>query len=190
MPNWCDNKLVVEGERDLLQQFYDENRSDEAELSFAKAVPEVEATCESHYTTWGTKWDASDVIASFDESLTYNFNTAWSPPEPWFLAIVEKYPLLRFTLEYNEPMMDFEGIIEGENGEIIEDDNWSYTEIRWDELVDSGVVDRYIMENVSNELDDIADFLAENDFNDDYAYVMEGHIEQYRHMFRHQQANT
>lgn len=188
MPNWCDNELVVEGDQHLLQQFYDENGKDS--LSFAKAVPEQAPTCESHYFTWGTKWDASDVIASFDESLTYTFRTAWSPPEPWFLAIVEKYPLLRFTLEYNEPMMDFEGILEGENGEITENIIWSYTEIRWDELLDSGVVDRYVMEHASNELDDIAEFLAGYNFNDDYAYVMEGRIEQFRDTFRHQQADT
>jgi hypothetical protein len=179
MPNWCNNTVTVEGEHQLLQQFYDENQNSESLLSFAKAVPEKESTCESHYATWGTKWDACDVEAYLEQNLCYSFQTAWSPPEPWFYAIVKKYPQLRFTMEYCEPMMDFEGIMEGEDGETIES-CWSFTEIRWDELLESGIVDRYMVENASNDIDDIIEYLDRHGFNDDYAYIMEGRIENLR----------
>lgn len=37
MPNWCSNELTVEGDQDLLQQFYDENRSGESKLTFVES---------------------------------------------------------------------------------------------------------------------------------------------------------
>lgn len=70
-------------------------------------------------------------------------------------------------------MMDFEGIITGEDGKITENSIWSYDEIRWDEFV----VMRYIVEYASNDFDDIERYLADQGFEDDYAYVMERHIE-------------
>lgn len=189
MPNWCNNELTVTGDKESRDRFYNENRSDESELTFAKAVPEKEPTCESHYTTWGTKWDACDVQVDHEYS-TYNFNTAWSPPEPWFCVIVEKYPNLRFTMQYSEPMMDFEGIMEGEDGEITEDISWSYSDIRWDELLDTGVVEQYIVEHASNEFEDILDFLSERNYDDSYAYVMEGRIEQFRANYAQEEMAT
>jgi hypothetical protein len=47
---------------------------------------------------WGTKWDACDVDLNDDSetSLGYSFNTAWSIPEPVFLAMVQKFPTLDF----------------------------------------------------------------------------------------------
>jgi hypothetical protein len=55
---------------------------------------------------WGTKWDACD--SNFDDhteekgpNLYYSFNTAWSIPEPIFLAITEQHPELTFQF-YSE----------------------------------------------------------------------------------------
>jgi hypothetical protein len=47
---------------------------------------------------WGTKWDACDVDLNDDSetSLGYSFNTAWSIPEPVFVAMVQKFPTLDF----------------------------------------------------------------------------------------------
>lgn len=57
---------------------------------------------------WGTKWNAYEVQRherkNADKSLLieYTFCTAWSPPEPVIVALSEKYPTLKFTLEAHE----------------------------------------------------------------------------------------
>lgn len=42
---------------------------------------------------WGTKWDASEIIMERESptELSVKFQTAWSPPEPIFMKLVEKY---------------------------------------------------------------------------------------------------
>lgn len=120
MPNWCDNKLSIDGDEELLKKFYNENRDDDNELSFDKSVPLYDDDDGDdnmkRITRWGTKWDAHEVCTN--EMGEYEFDTAWSPPEQWFIAIVEKYPELSFELLYSEPGMGFSGVIKGEDGEI------------------------------------------------------------------------
>jgi hypothetical protein len=120
MPNWCDNKLSIDG---------DENRDEDEELSFNKSVPLYDDDDDDDYeydgdgdddmkriTMWGTKWVACEVF--FDEIGKYEFQTAWSPPITWFRAIVKKYPELNFELLYSEEGMDFSGVIKSEDGKI------------------------------------------------------------------------
>lgn len=46
---------------------------------------------------WGTKWDASSVtIQRKAKALVIRFDTPWGPPLPWFRAVVEAWPQLRF----------------------------------------------------------------------------------------------
>jgi hypothetical protein len=48
---------------------------------------------------WGTKWDASDSELDGDPKLgevSYAFNTAWSPAEDAYRAMVEQHPKLQF----------------------------------------------------------------------------------------------
>ena len=130
MPNWCDNSLSIDGDEELLKKFYDENRDDDEdeELSFNKSVPLNQDDDDDYeydgdgdddmkrITMWGTKWDACEVCT--DEIGDYEFQTAWSPPIPWFTEVVEKYPKLSFELLYSEPGMNFSGVIKGKKGEI------------------------------------------------------------------------
>lgn len=53
---------------------------------------------------WGTKWDAYDVSieSHTDLSVTYCFNSAWSPPVNVFQALCLKYPNLSLNLYYEE----------------------------------------------------------------------------------------
>lgn len=56
---------------------------------------------------WGTKWDASEVelMENFnpkDGHISYRFNTAWSPAEGAFQAMVEQHPNLHFTFSCEE----------------------------------------------------------------------------------------
>ena len=69
---------------------------------------------------WGTKWDACDSVTNNDteNELHLGFDTAWSPPTPWLQKVTEKYKLLKFTLEYTEEGMGFEGKTFARNGEM------------------------------------------------------------------------
>ena len=123
MPNWCENELTVRG--DGAMTFYEENKEEgEKDLSFAKSVPMPEG--EDWYSWnidhWGTKWDACDTHYAYHEGeASYGFDTAWGPPEKWLVAVGQKYPNLRFTLDYSEPNMNFRGRMVVEEGEVVEE---------------------------------------------------------------------
>jgi hypothetical protein len=63
---------------------------------------------------WGTKWDVAvrdgedypetelNTEDDWSTSLTYRFNTAWSPPVPAIEKLSLQYPNLEFTLSYEE----------------------------------------------------------------------------------------
>jgi hypothetical protein len=104
MPDWCSNTLIITGDEELLEKFYNENKGDEEPLSFDKAVTiddDDENWHELCIEKWGTKWDASEVCCDGIGGF-YEFETAWSPPTEWFEAVVKKYPELHFELRYSE----------------------------------------------------------------------------------------
>jgi len=54
---------------------------------------------------WGTKWEARGALDQEDEDgkyLRYKFDTAWSPAEPAFQAIVSQHPELWFGIRCEE----------------------------------------------------------------------------------------
>lgn len=61
---------------------------------------------------WGTKWDVSvsndeqypetELYEETDTSLSYKFNTAWSPAIPVIEKLSEQYPECEITLSYEE----------------------------------------------------------------------------------------
>ena len=68
---------------------------------------------------WGTKWDAS--TNSYDHDVGWVqiiFDTAWSPPEPWILAVSKKFPLLEITVRVTEESDAFMGYICARNGKL------------------------------------------------------------------------
>ena len=69
---------------------------------------------------WGTKWDAGESGTNQDTEnvLDLSFDTAWSPPTPWLQKVTEKYRKLKFTLEYTEEGMGFEGKAFAKDGEM------------------------------------------------------------------------
>ena len=70
---------------------------------------------------WGTKWGACDSEVEEDaEQLTYDFNTAWGPPEPFLNILSAKFPTLRLLHMYAEPGASFGGTVRYVNGEQVE----------------------------------------------------------------------
>ena len=56
-----------------------------------------------------------------DESHSFRFDTAWSPPEPWLMYVSElkRYKALTFILSYEEPGMGFGGSIKVSRGVVL-----------------------------------------------------------------------
>lgn len=87
---------------------------------------------------WGTKWEADASIESDDpDYLQYRFDTAWSPAEGAFRAMVEQHPKLSFTFHCEEEQgwgVEYEGT----DGELTVTKEWDIPESHADwEALDS-----------------------------------------------------
>jgi len=140
MPNWSDNKLFVEGDKKDIKRFRENNKTSQSELSLnclipmPKEIQETTSPCKPNEKlikkygvdnwydwackNWGTKWDAQvwSVKAS-DESLLYDFRSAWTPPIEWLKTVSKLFPKMLFKIEF-ESFMLFEGVAYVKNGKI------------------------------------------------------------------------
>jgi hypothetical protein len=121
MPNWCINQLSVAGPAKEVAKFFKEAKAPKTaeggktDLSLAKLVP-IPADEEGNWydwcvENWGTKWDLSEVDGKMANKAqaTYDFHSAWAPPQRAIQTISGLYPKLTFTLTYDEPGMAFDG---------------------------------------------------------------------------------
>ena len=78
---------------------------------------------------WGTKWNASDAVAKINKngSAKISFQTAWAPPVPVLTALSHMFPENTFTAKYYEQGMQFQGVLELKNGEVVKDEEKKYT---------------------------------------------------------------
>jgi len=130
---------------DNLNNFISFNESGKSKLDFNKLIPmpdEIKNTSSPNNSDtknllinkygvdnwydwsikkWGTKWNLclNEVyIDRSDMNITYSFDTAWSPPIPWIMKLIDSYSNLDINLEYQEPSMNFGGKIQYNNGEL------------------------------------------------------------------------
>jgi hypothetical protein len=76
---------------------------------------------------WGTKWDASYGWSEIEKTgATIWFDTAWAPPIAWLEFVAEKFPELQFTMRYEEPGVNFCGVVEFIDGECTRSDEGAY----------------------------------------------------------------
>jgi hypothetical protein len=100
-----ENKSSYFGASEYKPEGYDKLSSEE---QFAISMKhESDGWYDWNVREWGTKWDACDT--SLDDNtegkgpfLNYNFQTAWSIPEPVFTAIVRQHPELSFDFSCEE----------------------------------------------------------------------------------------
>jgi hypothetical protein len=124
MPNWCECKLTVEGPFEQLHDFrtkssgIDNDTKTEEKLIFQNLVPYPKGKWDYDWCVknWGTKWGACNTVVKEGKKLTYEFQTAWSPPETWIRKVSKIYPALEFKLWYWEGGMGFKGITEFQGG--------------------------------------------------------------------------
>ena len=122
MPNFTYCSLNIDGSKEHLEKFYNENKSDELELDFFKSAPlqnDIEAS-----DIWGTKWNAIDCEAEFQNdgdsgvTLHYQFQTAWDEPYGWFKIVAQKYPELEFCIAFEDEGWMHCGEYEAYNGVV------------------------------------------------------------------------
>ena len=76
---------------------------------------------------WGTKWNATAVrigeynIKTRTAVVIYDFQTAWSPPNPVVYKMSKMFPSLCFELKFFEGGVGYKGVFKCENGEIVKD---------------------------------------------------------------------
>jgi len=88
---------------------------------------------------WGTKWGIYDSVLQDADGLgsdpddcddeaeiMYNFNSAWSPPNPVILKMSEMFPELEFDLRYFECGAAFNGTFRCQAGKVLRDESGSY----------------------------------------------------------------
>jgi len=195
MPNWCENLLTISNnDTEVLNQFYLNNKTEENELDFncICPVPSELMNTESPNNlddikkqelidkygfsdwynwcnnNWGTKWNASDVnYNKYDNQLVYSFNTAWGPPNAWFIKLTEKYTDLEIRLEYEESGMDFAGFMDYSDG-ILSDESYSLSDHIWencDHEIVTNTIETVINENFhifeDENTDEITDMVIE-----------------------------
>jgi len=129
MPNWCENKLVVRGDKKDMSRFNKTLDKENLLKSFVP-IPKDKDDDWYHWCTenWGTKWEVEIHNSMIeDDYVELSFDSAWGPPIAWLRIVAKKYPKLKFALKYDEPGMCFMGCAKGSNG-IIEDLSLEYWE--------------------------------------------------------------
>ena len=133
MPNWCENKLVVRGEKKDMAKFLkvinekvtlsDANRLQDILNAFIPIPSNVSDWYHWNIDNWGTKWDVEcyEEARIDDDYVELSFDSAWAPPVVWLEKVAKKYPKLKFSLKYNEPGMCFMGCAKGSNGVIVDE---------------------------------------------------------------------
>ena len=136
MPNWCENYVTFR-HKDVKKLDGLEQAAIEGEvLQYIHPMPEeLEGTtapseglnwyswCTSN---WGTKWDACEAHIDHDDIdyFAVSFESAWSPPIAWIDNIMQDFPDLCFTLEYEEPGMGYGGRLLAKYEAIWDDLHW------------------------------------------------------------------
>jgi hypothetical protein len=122
MPNWCYNAVTLSNEDKtkidaLEQELLKENPQP---LNQLRPNPDGEWCYEWSVNNWGTKWDITphDWNRDGDNTITMNFDSAWSPPTTMYEFLESEGWSVRAL--YHEPGMGFAGRFEDGYDEYFE----------------------------------------------------------------------
>jgi hypothetical protein len=137
MPNWCDNKLLIQGpEADLSRMQKEIGVADNPfDLERILPTPGNLAAEDGWYgwrvANWGTKWNVEATLENRSAGeAEYVFMSAWSPPLQALTALSVSYPALMISTEYDEPGGGFAGSMQIQAGRIIAQEEH---QIEWDQ---------------------------------------------------------
>lgn len=137
MPNWCYNRVVIDGPTITLGVLANRAAANDPEktdsflrtlIPMPKEFESLEGYNSGGYewciNNWGTKWAESSIEMSGDNlgdtgQITYSFDSPWNPPLEGYEKISEMFPELTFIHYWDEPGMAFCGIRVTKNGEEI-----------------------------------------------------------------------
>jgi len=135
MPNWCENRVEVFDTEENIKKFKEYVSDGDLLFSFQKIKPMPEELTHTRSPSgepnvdlinkygvdnwydwctnnWGVKWDVHDVeLVEEEDSLTYNFLTAWGPPEEIYKVIRDEFPNINLSWFYDEPGMEMAGYL-------------------------------------------------------------------------------
>jgi len=152
VPNWCDNKLILEHN--------DSEVIERAGNAFAKGeflntmVPRPAEHNDNWYTwnieNWGTKWDIGEndgFLEVTPNKISLSFTSAWAPPLQAYYTLQQQG--FKIYATYYEPGIGFCGIWDDGS-----DQHYDYSHMSVDELIDA----------IPPELDEeygISDYMAD-----------------------------
>lgn len=132
MPNWCTNRLDVSGDPESLSVFIASVSNSAGSLDFERgfpAPPSDDAWPVLKWRTkhWGTKWNIVDQdndascqpTRRLAKLASWDFETAWTPPEAWVIEVSKTSPNLTFSLYYDEGGNNFSGHTIVKHGDIV-----------------------------------------------------------------------
>ena len=163
MPNWCDNTIEITGNAETIKKLkefvgrpliQDGEEMKEPIYSLANIMPSTPdanpvlgdmTKSEGHddwyhnnINTWGTKWDVcGNAYMNYkegDESISYSFDSAWSPPVATTQRLSEIFPELIIVHTYYETGCDFWGIETYKAGEMTDEVGGSIDHSAWERL--------------------------------------------------------
>jgi hypothetical protein len=129
MPNWVSNRATISGPAPVIAEITDILNDPEGNL-LNWMVPQPRFENDSDWydwniNNWGTKWPISDIYfeqPAEEDSITFEFCTAWSPCVEAFHTWAAGDGRVQFTLDYWEPGMAFVGTV-SYDGEYLSDDH-------------------------------------------------------------------
>jgi hypothetical protein len=125
MPNWVWNRIEITGTKDHLDALEKKLQGEDTVFDFNALVPRPADKDDDWYNWnvahWGTKWDAAhpEKERPSDESLSFRFDTAWSPPVGIIDAFIAQHPEVDFVYDYEEEQ-GWGGNVKVNKGQIIE----------------------------------------------------------------------
>jgi hypothetical protein len=118
---------TITGPVSVIKEIKEILESDDPEL-LNWMVPQPNFTGDSDWYSWnvenwGTKWDIGSVYVNDveDDSISFNFSSAWAPPVNAFETWARSQDNVTFQLDYFEPGVGFVGTATYD-GEYFDDD--------------------------------------------------------------------
>lgn len=125
MPNWCSNRITIDGPAADLDAFMKAVTNSEGKISVLDSLVPRPEGIEDWYAwsldNWGTKWADDMMLGNApddSEEIILIGDTAWAPPVDGYRQASALYPLLRFTMTYDEPGMCFLGAAVVQAGDL------------------------------------------------------------------------
>lgn len=135
MPNWCNNTLTVAGPLKDKETFKKKAKSDfmcpkdqRPKYLNLMALRRVAFPKLSKELLEEEMWAFDESEGHFwkNGALVYCFTSKWCAPLNEILNISRGFPLLKFSLRYDEPSNQFRGTFVCKNGQVLKETEVNY----------------------------------------------------------------